>query len=120
MTFARAILALLISVGLALAPVAAALPAKAQALSQAMAMPDCPSHAKAKPAAQGDHPCCDHSGAMARCAAALCALKCFKIVAAFDAPMGRSSSTRLHVAPVATTNETASFGWRPPIPPPRA
>lgn len=120
MILLRAILMLLISAGLVLAPVAAAMPAKAQAASHAMAMPDCPSHAKAKPAAHADHSCCDNAGLMARCAAALCGLKCFKVAAVLDLPIGRDiSGPRQRVVP-SLLDETASLRWRPPIPPPRA
>ncbi len=122
MTFARSILALLISVGLVLSPIAAALPAKAPETLSATTVDDCPSHAKTTAygklkALTGDHACC--AGMVAACASALCALKCFKVVAMLDRPAPRPSVARQFIAPDVTT-QGASFGWRPPTPPPRA
>jgi hypothetical protein len=70
----RFLLALLIAVGVTLAPVGAALAASAQVDSAAMAdMPDCPS--KVKQTAK-DCGCCD---AKAPCQTDLCLVKCFKL-----------------------------------------
>lgn len=118
-------LGLLIAVGLVLSPIAAAMPAKAQTgshamASHAMAMPDCPSHAKAKPAATADHSCCDHNAALAACAAALCALKCFKVAAVLDGPAGgKTIAPHQRILP-SLSDERAPLSWRPPTPPPRA
>jgi hypothetical protein len=71
----RLLLALLIAVGVTLAPVGAALAASAQVESAAaMAdMPDCPSKAKKT---SKDCGCCD---AAAPCQSDLCLAKCFKL-----------------------------------------
>lgn len=70
----RFLLALLIAVGVTLAPVGAAMAAWAKAESAAMAdMPDCPSKAKQT---SKDCGCCDTK---APCQSDLCLAKCFKL-----------------------------------------
>jgi hypothetical protein len=70
----RFLLALLIAVGVTLAPVATAMAASAQLASAAMAdMPDCPSKAKQT---SKDCGCCDTK---APCQSDVCLAKCFKL-----------------------------------------
>jgi hypothetical protein len=70
----RLLLALLIVLGLALAPVSAAMAMSAQAESMAMTdMPDCPSKAQKT---SKDCGCCDTKAA---CQDSICLAKCFKL-----------------------------------------
>jgi len=70
----RFLLALLVAVGVTLAPVGAAMAALAQAQTSSMAdMPDCPSRAKQT---TKDCGCCDTK---APCQGEFCLAKCFKL-----------------------------------------
>lgn len=116
MALIRTILAILITLGLALAPVAGTAAANLHAKTAKMAMHDCPSHAKINVAK--DHSCCDPKGLMAKCAAAVCALKCFKVAVVLAGPPVSLAKVRIPMPP-GKSYRRSSFGWPPPTPPPQ-
>lgn len=113
-------LAVLISVGLVLSPVAAGtspMSSSAAEVSHPHTMLD--SSGLEELAAVADLDCCDHTGMTRECVFALCTLKCCKVatilIVTFDYP-SRSPS----LVDPSTAAEAASAGWQPPVPPPRA
>ena len=108
----RFLLALLIAVGVTLAPVGAALAASAQVESAAMAdMPDCPSKAKQ---AFKDCGCCDTK---APCESDLCLAKCFKLngeVVRGAVLVDRSEAAFVKAAPSRPPDSSPEPQVRPP------
>lgn len=92
--------------------------AKAPAAAAA-AMDDCPHHKDAGDAAIKTEAPCPSDGDMSGCGAALCALKCFKVLAVFAAP----TRQRLVVpasGEASLPEALVSISWRPSPPPPRS
>lgn len=112
LTAHRVLLALLIAIGLALAPVGAAMAASAQADSMAMAdMPDCPSKMQKT---SKDCGCCDTK---APCQNSLCLAKCFKLNGQIVEPAAVAAlagSTYLVAAPSRPPDRWPEPQKRPP------
>lgn len=120
MSIIRAMIAVLISVGLVLSPVAVGaspMSSPEAGLSHSHAMLD--SSGVEELAAIASPACCDQAGMMEGCMFAPCAFKCCKVATTVVVSVDYPTRSPSPVTP-STAPEAASAGWRPPVPPPRA
>ncbi len=129
MRFVRSMLAILLTLGLAVTPVAARAATVMQELPsaatgfQAAAMPDCHHMANQQhePAQHepGSGKSCPDCAKRGPCDSASCQLKCFKVVGALPGEMSASSvEPQQYGSTAPATVDPRS--WKPRIPPPRA